>query len=65
MLSLPPMEGRPMPSWAERAPRRAAAGWPQRLGSSWSRGKYSWKVSRAFSGSAPTAASLERLSTTA
>ena len=65
MLSLPPMEGSPMPSWASKAPSSAAAGLPQRVGTSWSRSKYSWKVSRAFKGSAPTAASLERLSTTA
>ena len=54
-----------MPSWASKAPSSAAAGLPQRVGTSWSRSKYSWKVSRAFKGSAPTAASLERLSTTA
>ena len=34
MLSLPPMEGSPMPSWASRAPSSAAAGLPQREGTS-------------------------------
>ena len=32
MLSLPPMAGSPMPSWASRAPSSAAAGLPQRVG---------------------------------
>ena len=65
MLSFPPMAGSPRPSWADRAPSKAAAGLPQRAGSSRRRSKYSWKVSRAERGSAPTAASLDRLSTTA
>ena len=65
ILSLPPIAGSPIPIWAESAPNSAAAGWPQREGTACSRGKYSWKVSRAFNGSAPTAKSFERLSTTA
>ena len=44
MESLPPMAGRPYRSWASRAPSRAAKGLPQRLGSSRSFSKNSWKV---------------------
>ena len=43
MESLPPMAATPRPSWAFRAPSRAAKGLPQRLGSSLRRSKYSWK----------------------
>ena len=32
MLSLPPMDGSPMPIWASKAPSSAAAGLPQRSG---------------------------------
>ena len=65
MLSLPPMEGRPRRSCACIAPRSAAAGLPQREGTSFNLSKYSWKVSLAVSGSAPIASSLEVDSTTA
>ena len=65
MLSLPPMAGRPSPSCAANAPKSAPAGFPQRVGSSVMRSKYSWNVSRAFIASAPIAVSFDRLSTTA
>ena len=65
ILSLPPIEGMPSASCACMAPKSAAAGFPQRSGLSYKRSKYSWKVSLAESGCAPTASSLESDSTTA
>ena len=65
ILSLPPIAGISNPNWAVNAPNNAAVGLPQRFGSFWRRSKYSWKVKRAFKGLAPTAASLDKLSTTA
>ena len=63
--SLPPIDGSPSLICASIAPRSAAAGLPQRTGTSWSLSKYSWNVSLAVSGFAPMARSFDVLSTTA
>ena len=47
------------------APRRAAVGLPQRVGTLFNLSKYSWKVSLAFDGSQPTTASFASDSLTA
>ena len=44
MESLPPMAAQPSSNWASRAPSRAAKGLPQRVGSSRSFSKNSWRV---------------------
>ena len=65
ILSLPPIDGIPSLSCASIAPRSAAAGLPQRSGTSFNLSKYSWNVRRAVSGLAPIARSFESDSTTA
>ena len=49
MLSLPPMEGSAhAPAGPSRRPAARRRACPSASGTSWSRSKYSWKVSRAF-----------------
>jgi len=63
--SLPPTAAMPRSSCASSAPKSAASGFPQRIGSEVIRSKYSWKVRWALFQSPPEAASRATDSTTA
>ena len=65
MESLPPIAPIPSCSCASNAPSSAANGLPQRLGSSFNRSKYSWKVSQQCPALPPAATTLATDSTTA
>ena len=65
MESLPPMAAHPNCSWASIPPSRAARGLPQRVSSSRSRSKYSWKVSQQGVWVPPAATTFATDSTTA
>ena len=65
MESLPPMAHTPRSTCAMSAPSTAAAGLPQRSGSSRSFSKYSWNVRYMSSRAKPAAASFATLSATA
>ena len=65
MESLPPMAPTPRSTCAISAPSTAAAGLPQRSGSSRSFSKYSWNVRYMSSRAKPAVTSFATLSTTA